>query len=379
MFAATLAVPPAQAFSAPSPEAELKSAVDHLRAGQRDEGFAKLEKLARLYPNFRLAQLLYGEQLAARSGVKNLSPASDPQDQRVKELMEEARLRFSPAASAKGMRAAPLLQLGSQHRYAIAVDLPKARLYVLENSADGPRVVREHYAAMGRNGFGKTDAGDLRTPVGVYSVTGFTGDGQLPELYGSGAFPLSYPNHWDQRLRRSGSGIWLHGVPRDTYSRAPRSSEGCVTMANEDLLALKPYLVAGETPVILADKLDWIAPAQLSAQRDAVAKQIENWRAAWSAKDTEGYLGYYAADFTTDGMGKSAFAEHKRRVNAGKRRIRVKLSDINLIRYPGEQGLVLAEFTQDYDSDNFQVRSRKQQYWKQQAGGGWKILMEESR
>jgi murein L,D-transpeptidase YafK len=360
-----------------SPEQQLKTAVDQLRAGHNNEAFQQLEKLVKQEPNFRLAQLIYGELLAVRSGAR--SKLAGQGDAQLKDLLEEAQLRLSPPVKLAGSLPSLVLQVAKAQKYLVVVDLSSARLYLLENLGNELKVLREHYAAMGRNGAGKISKGDLRTPIGIYTVTGFLNDQGLPEMYGAGAFPLSYPNRWDQKLGRSGSGIWLHGVPRDTYSRAPRSSEGCVTMANDDLVALKPYLQAGQTPVILADKLDWQEPSKLATQREPLLKLVEAWRARWSARDTEAYLGYYAANFSTDGMDRNAFAAHKRRVNAAKKRIDVKLRDLELFRYPGEENLVMAQFVQDYNSDNYAVSSRKQQYWKLQADGSWKIVLEESR
>ena len=218
----------------------------------------------------------------------------------------------------------------------------------------------------------------LRTPIGIYTVTGFTDDKALPDLYGAGAFPLTYPNVWDRHHGRDGSGIWLHGVPMDVGSRAPRSSEGCVTMANSDLVALKPYLQAGKTPIILSDSLSWLPSAVIAKERDALLARIEDWRARWSAIDTEAYLGFYADDFVTNGMNKSGFSAYKRRVNSRKVRIEVRLNDIDLMRYPGEPNLIVASFRQDYTSDNFSVTGKKQQFWRQQKDGSWKIVLEES-
>lgn len=287
----------------------------------------------------------------------------------------------APIDLGHGLTAQPsvLLKLSEAHRHVLLVDLPRARLYLLENTAKGVKVIRQHYAAMGKNGFGKQLAGDNRTPVGIYTVSGYRGDGSLPAFYGPGAFPLNYPNDWDFAKKRTGSGIWLHGVPPNTYTRAPRSSEGCVTMANDDLLALRQYLKAGETPVILTDRLDWLSPSQLAAASGAITTQIENWRSKWSAIDTKAYLDFYADDFHSAGLNKAAFSEYKFRVNSSKKRIKVDVRDLDLFAYPGEDNLVLAEFTQDYDSDNYRVSNRKQQFWKKQADGSWKILLEESR
>lgn len=297
---------------------------------------------------------------------------------RLQELVEEAQLRLAPPKVPKDSLPAVLLKLADEHRYAVVVDLPRARLYVLENSKGTLKVVREHYAAMGRNGVGKKNRGDLRTPIGIYTVTGFTDGSALPDLYGSGAFPLTYPNIWDRHHNRDGSGIWLHGVPTEVGSRAPRSSEGCVTMANDDLTALKPYLQAGRTPVVLADSLSWLPAAAINKERDALLARIEEWRGRWSAIDTEAYLNFYADDFVSNGMNKAAFGNYKRRVNSGKRRINVRLSELDLMRYPGEPNLIVAQFRQDYSSDNFSVTGMKQQFWRLQPDGSWKIVLEES-
>jgi len=297
---------------------------------------------------------------------------------RLQELVEEAQLRLAPPTIPKGSLPASLLKLADEQRYALVVDLPRARLYVLENNKGTLKVVREHYAAMGRNGVGKQNRGDLRTPLGIYNVTGFTDDAALPELYGAGAFPLTYPNTWDKHLGRDGSGIWLHGVPMTVGSRAPRSSEGCVTMANADLLALKPYLQAGKTPVVLTDSMSWLPVAVIAKQRDALLARIGDWRARWSAIDTDAYLDFYADDFVSNGMNKAAFSAYKRRVNGSKRKIDVQLRELDLMRYPGEPNLVVAQFRQDYTSDNFSVSGRKQQFWRLQKDGSWKIVLEES-
>lgn len=311
---------------------------------------------------------------AQRTAALNASPSSPLQD-----LADEARLRLvEPNGPPPGTWPNAILQLSTRHPHAIVVDLPRARLYVLDNDGGTLAVTHYYYAAMGRNGAGKRTRGDQRTPVGVYRVTGWLPGMQLPAMYGAGALPVNYPNLWDRIAGRTGSGIWLHGVPKDTDARPPRSSEGCVTLANNDLLALKPYVHTGETPVILSDALAWVPVEQQRRDRDEWAQRIEDWRGKWAARDTDGYLAYYAADFSAEGMTRRQFAAHKQRVNKAKKFIRIGISDLDLYRYPDDAPLVLAEFTLDYKSDNFSVTERKQQYWRQDQDGGWKIVREEN-
>ena len=362
----------------PLPEEQLVSAIELARGGKLREGLQAMEALLKLQPNFRLAQLIYADMLAARSGVRGIM--ADGEDPRVQELFEEARLRLEQARFNPPAGTVPdaVLQLSDEYPYLVLVDLPRARMHLMRNIDGKLQPVGNRYAAIGRAGFGKQVEGDLRTPVGIYHVTGWMGDEALPELYGTGALPLNYPNLWDRLKAKTGHGIWLHGVPRQTYVRAPRSSEGCVTLANEDLLWLKPYVLKNQAPVVLAEEIHWVSQDQMKQQRSSFLERIEAWRLAWESRDTEHYLTFYGDDFVTAGISREKFAEHKHRVNAAKRYIKVKLDHLSLFRYPGE-AMVLAEFTMDYDSDNYQFRSKKEQYWRQDASGQWRIFREENR
>jgi len=368
------------AAAEPHPEGQLLAAIEDLNQGKVNEAWTTLDGPVKRQPNFGLAHLFYDELQAARAGTasREVAALSDPEMQG---LVEEARLRLESLRQNIPETSVPdvILRLSAAHRHAVVVDLPRARLYLLENRDGELHVIRNYYASSGKGGWGKRSTGDNRTPVGVYHVTGYIKDQALPELYGAGAFPLSYPNVWDRRLKYTGSGIWLHGVPRDTYVRAPRSSEGCVTLANDDLMDLKPFLVKGVTPVVFTDSLSWRPQDQGLDQRAEFMRQVERWRATWSALDTEGYLAYYADDFETDGMSKPAFSVYKRRVNAGKKRIDVQLSDVDLFRYPGGDGLMLARFTQHYRSDTFNATNEKEQFWRRLPDGRWQIVKEASR
>jgi murein L,D-transpeptidase YafK len=365
----------------PTPEQQLLAAVQQMQNGEADAARKSLQALTTKHPNFRLANLVYGELLSSLSGEHGATPLNNQNNPLLRDLTDEGRFRLSgtKAIPPPGWVPDVILQLTQQHPYVIVVDLSRARLYLLRNDKKGLTLIRQNYAAMGRKGFGKQATGDLRTPLGVYHITGWLDGKKLPEIYGAGALPLNYPNLWDQFKKHSGAGIWLHGVPPDTYVRAPRSSEGCVTMANDDLLAIKPYVEKGMTPVIISDQLTWQDKSQSAKARDDFLARIEDWRSTWSKKDTEGYLDFYGPEFTTDGMDRQSFAAHKRRINPGKKFIEATLGDINLFRYPGAGDMMLAEFTLHYRSDNFSTVSQKQQFWRREKNGEWKIFREENR
>lgn len=270
---------------------------------------------------------------------------------------------------------AGLLRLPEGTESAIAVDLSQNRMFVYRNNGGQPQLVADHFVSIGKNGGFKRVEGDEKTPVGVYFVTSWIPDDRLPELYGAGAFPVNYPNLWDKRQGRTGSGIWIHGMPRDQETRAPRSSRGCLSLNNRDLLGIVPAVETKLTPVLISDRIEWLEPAALAAARDEILASLEGWKTAWEALDTEAYLAYYADDFRSGRMNKAAWSRHKRRVNRTKSFVEVEIRDIGAYTYPSEPDLVLLDFRQSYRSSNFSSGARKRQYWRR-VDGAWRIVHE---
>lgn len=361
------------------PEQELMRVLDAMQRGQFGTAQSTLDQLLRDYPNYRLAHLIQGDLLKARGRpLKTMGDVSEVSPEVLNDLRLEAQVRLKRYTEDAPVDKVPgnILQLSSAQRYLLAVDVSRSRLYVYQNDNGTPRRVDDFYITIGKNGYDKRIEGDQRTPLGVYFVLSQLPKASLPDLYGAAAFPLSYPNEWDRLQKRTGHGIWLHGSPSDTYSRPPLSSNGCVALTNQDLMALSKYLQIGVTPVIISRDFDWVNAEQTQQDRDSLLQSLEHWRQDWESRDTRRYLEHYSANFRSGSQDLTAWSAQKTAVNASKKWIKVGLSNVSLFRYPDNPDMVVATFEQDYRSDNLSSKGGKRQYW-QREGSGWKIIYED--
>lgn len=359
-------------------ENALNRVIESIREGRSDQALREVDQLIEQHPNFRLAHLIRGDLLMARAKrVTALGIAGRNPDDRMKELRAEAAARIRAYGEHPTGTAIPasLVQIPHRLKHVIAVDASRSRLYVFENRQAVPRLIAEFYVSVGRQGVDKTKEGDQRTPLGVYHITSRIPGEKLPDLYGWGAFPIDYPNEWDRRAGRTGYGIWLHGVPSDTFARAPLASDGCVALSNPDMARLAQLVEIGSTPVIIADRLNWEPPDAVERERRAFLRQLEAWRLDWESRDTKRYLAHYAGDFRSGGTDLRAWSVQKISVNRSKTWIKIGLSDISLFRSHEKAGLMVVTFDQDYRSSNLSQKTRKRQYWVRESGQ-WKIAYE---
>lgn len=360
-------------------EVALVRVIEAIQQGQSEKALREVDRLIAQHPNFRLAHLIRGDLLSARSGT--LSPlgstVSSRSGGRVNELRAEAlaRLRAYSDPSIQGKVPTNLLQISHDLKHVIVVDASRSRLYVYENRRAAPVLVAEFYATLGKQGVDKFKEGDQRTPLGVYRITSQIPGQKLPDLYGWGAFPIDYPNEWDRRAGRTGYGIWLHGVPSDTFARAPFASDGCIALSNTDMVRLAKLVQIGATPVVIADRINWESPDRIVREREAFTRQIEAWRLDWESRDTQRYLSHYARDFRVARTDLQAWSKQKAAANRSKSWIKVTLNDVSILRGHDKRGLMVVTFEQDYRSNNLSQKTRKRQYWVQEAGR-WKIAYE---
>ena len=362
-----------------SMEALLAHSLQDIGNNNLDVALNEVDSLLKVNPNFKLAQLVKGDLLLARSQALNdFGNAPNAPRGRMEDLRDEARARLLRVQQQQPFNTTPkyLWQLDVDQHYAIVVDTSKSTLYLYENVNGEARYVSDFYISVGKKGADKVSEGDQRTPLGVYFINSKLTKDKLTDFYGSVAYPLSYPNEWDRRQGRDGHGIWLHGTPSDTYSRPPRASNGCVVLSNDDLLQIGKRVQIGHTPVIITNQMDWANESD-RADRDALLGEIEQWRSDWASRNTDAYLAHYAEDFSTGSVNFASFSDQKRLVNSGKTWIKVSISKLSVFPYPSQPGLVVVNFEQDYDSNNLSNRMIKRQYWMKR-NDKWQIVYEGS-
>ncbi|MFM2120202.1 MAG: hypothetical protein RL722_1670, partial [Pseudomonadota bacterium] len=362
-----------------SSEARLIEIYRRIGAADLGGALAHAEALVNDNPSFQLAQLVYGDLLMAQaSGLDGFGAGATRKGggaaTQVSQLQQEAvkRLNALRTPPPQGSIPSAFVQLAPGTRHAVAVDATQSRLYVFENRASGLVLASHHYIATGRQGLGKRREGDLRTPLGVYFITGRLDARDLDDFYGVGALPLNYPNEHDRQRGRTGNDIWLHGTPASQYAPLPDSSNGCIVLGNNDLRQLWRELAPMHTPVVVARHLDWVAPASLVTQRRELLAVLDSWRLARSAADLPRSLAFLAKDYR---LGDASPADSRRALERelGHGKKERELRDVTVLSWQDEGDRAVITFTEVVRGSRKQAVHR--QYWNHEQGH-WKLYSE---
>lgn len=109
----------------------------------------------------------------------------------------------------------------------------------------------------------------------------------------------------------------------------------------------------------------------------ALSRVVQDWASAWSAKDADKYLAFYAPDFSPEGGTSRQTWEAQRRARIAKpKSINVAVSDFKVA--PLDGGRVEIAFRQEYSSDVLSNHSTKVLELAQ-TQGAWRIRREYSR
>lgn len=374
-------------------EARLIDIYRLISQGQHRQALVKADTLVRDHPNFHLAHLVHGDLLSLQ--MRPVSQLGDVPDTKASAAIEQLtvlreesrrRLRALTERPPEGSIPTQFLSLSSQSRHAIAVDASRSRLYLFENqtpaaASNGPlaapprlKLIGDFYISVGLLGTEKQTEGDKRTPLGVYYITSNLNPDSLPDLYGVGALPINYPNPLDVQRGKTGSGIWLHGTPREQFVRAPQASDGCVVLSNPDLERLLATVQIRTTPVVIAPELQWVQPTALDADRQQFEASLDAWRTAKGQGDLEQLKRFYSSRFQNQGRDLAQWwprVESEVRSGAGARGLEIK--DLSLLQWRDSQDTMVVTFGEVAVGQTRGVTKR--QYWARERDQ-WKIFFE---
>lgn len=376
----TAAAPAATMVQAGQAEAKLIEVYKLIGSGQHKDALDKSTRLVREHPNFQLAHLVHGDLLASR--VRPIQTVGDVPDvpagaasNNLNDLRLESARRIAALREPvpAGLVPSQFLALSTASRHAIAVDASKSRLYLFENTSSGLKQIGNYYITVGKAGTSKLVEGDQRTPLGVYYITSSLDPKSLKEFYGAGALPISYPNVLDSKRGKTGGGIWLHGTPPNQFSRAPQASDGCVVLANPDLLHIINTVAIRSTPVVIAPQLQWVQPQKARAEGKSFEDALHAWRTAKSSGKTEQVLKYYTQDFSSSGK---SLAQWTPTLQAEMQKFQgrtIELKDVSLLRWNDTAETMVVTFGEVAKGLRFGLTKR--QYWIRE-NGQWKIFFE---
>lgn len=255
----------------------------------------------------------------------------------------------------------------------LTVSKEKGSLELYTPNARQQFSLKKRYSAFtGKNGGDKYIEGDLKTPIGIYTLT--EKKKTVDPFYGPMAFVTSYPNLYDRIRGKSGDGIWVHGVPLNG-SRDP-FTKGCIAINNNDLLQLDKSINPSNTLLIIDSSLkQWGNPSAYSA----ILASLYQWKSAWTYNDLNTYLSFYDSSFRrSDGMNFNQFKSYKERIFSKDESKSIIFNDINIIPYPGEKrNLFWVTFNQIYISESHRYEGEKSLLIRFNSDQSISILTEE--
>ena len=371
---------PSAAMQAGVAEASLIEVYRLIGQGQSRDALTKAEALTRKFPSFQLAQLVYGDLLAARTRPVNALgdvPAAMLKvgSSTLGELRDESQMRLKALKERPPAGAIPsqFLSLSQRTKHAIAVDTSRSRLYLFENGPTGLTLVADYYLSVGKSGWEKAVEGDLRTPLGIYFITSNLNPKSLKDFYGSGALPINYPNMLDAKRGKTGSGIWLHGTPPGQFSRPPLATDGCLVLSNPDLEKIIQTVAIRTTPVVISQKLNWVAPHSARTEGKQFESALSAWQSAKSSGNVERVLDFYSQDFNSNGKSLKQWAPALRGEMSKVVGRPIELKDLSFMRWTDTADTMVVTFGEV--ADGARTGPTKRQYWVRQ-GAQWKIFFE---
>lgn len=170
--------------------------------------------------------------------------------------------------------------------------------------------------------------------------------------------------------------LYLKLAARSYRSALAKGENAHLRMRYDRLLHLRDEAPAAEPAVAEAQPAVTESPKQ--SLQDGVMAALEEWRAAWSRRDLDGYFAAYDSEFKPGGRFASvkSWQAYKRRVIGKRSMIDVKIDRVSVTPVSADEAI--AVFRQHFRSDAFSSDDLKTVHLRKRPSG-WKIVRETSK
>ena len=269
---------------------------------------------------------------------------------------------------------------GAEETNVVLVDKSLKRLYIARLKGNDMEVLEEFPILTGRVDGNKIKRGDEKTPEGVYYVLSYSSGDELVKrygdyalIYGAGSFPLNYPNMVDRIEKKTGGGIWLHGVKPDldkTYT------QGCVAMNNTHFNTLFKNIKV-TTPTIIAEKLMYTDEYNYESTKSKVEKAFNDFMTAWEKNNKQAFRDAVHTNFKTfGGTTKKAYTATK--TNLMDIYPQKDIRNMNTKYFIKDEKYAVVDTEQFYCAPNLTTFTNKKYYFIDE-NGTLKLISEEVR
>lgn len=251
--------------------------------------------------------------------------------------------------------------------YVLVVDKKYQRIYVFHKDRIFTKVF-EAPCSTGKHNGSKRQEGDKRTPDGIFFTTKVLRNPGPPEIYGSMAFPLDYPNLSDKRAGRNGSDIWIHGT---TKSLLPQNSKGCVVLHDRDLKHLANFIHLNRTPVVISESVKWVPPNHVLAAKNELERILIAWNKAFMEKDFKKIDSLYMQGSEIKGKRREELYGKIRQMKFSDKHYATQPRDISILQ-DGVNAVIIFDQLYAVSENNFQGFYNK--LILERSGGKWFVV-----
>lgn len=368
-----------------SNEKQLIDILNHVQQGQLSQATTLTQELISDSPQYALAHALYADLLhmqliglqeeSSLTGLTSIQPNTKT---RLKAIETELNFRLiAQQQHPKAYNYPQNIQSIDPHYHKLVVaDTLLGRVYIYdikhENRRASFHLKYSLFMTIGVNGTGKEVEGDQKTPLGAYFLLPRVLQHTLPDLYGTGAFPINYPNPVDRFVGKTGSGIWFHGSPSSVYVREPFASDGCLVLSNPDMTTFNRLVSPSHTIVIIDDGIKRSDSNTLtfddSNDSSPVYNNVVQLKKSLEQGDTDAALRHYHGNFKHRPLIEAV------RQNGGRIRAMLHINDpLTIINWNKSDPYTIVEFNATLPHRAMTERIR--QYWMP-MDGKWKIISE---